>query len=161
MLQNSTNKEILDLTILTYSIVVVVVLSFTIVMFFLAFIKRKNKLLIEKLEQQQRFDEELVRAQQEMQDETFKQVGQELHDNVGQLLALTSMHLNSAKSAGQDHVQEKMKLASDSLKTSLEEVRALSKSLNSDVILNTSFKLWAKGDREIGINIFFGIRIVF
>ena len=38
-----------------------------------------------------KFEEELIHAQQEIQEETLKHVGRELHDNVGQLLAFATM----------------------------------------------------------------------
>jgi len=126
-------------SLLLYMIGVLFIVSVLIITFFLVFQKRKNKLLLEKMDQQKRFDEELIKTQQEIQDETFKQVGRELHDNVGQLLALTSMHLNLAKSSAGEETKQKLDNASESLKTSLAEVRALSKSLNSDIILNTTF----------------------
>ena len=132
----STNAE---RNLLIYMIGVLFLVSGLIITFFVVFQKRKNKLLMEQMAQQKRFDEELIKTQQEIQDETLKQVGRELHDNVGQLLALTSMHLNLAKSSAEEVTKQKLNNASDSLKASLTEVRALSKSLNSDVILNSTF----------------------
>ena len=137
MIQTASSNA--ERNLLLYMIGVLFIVSGLIITIFLVFQKRKSKLLLEKMEQQKRFDEELIKTQQEIQDETFKQVGRELHDNVGQLLALTSMHLNLAKSSAEKETKQKLDNASDSLKTSLAEVRALSKSLNSDVILNSTF----------------------
>ena len=94
--------------LLIYMIGVLFLVSGLIITFFVVFQKRKNKLLIEKLQQQQRFDEELFRAQQEIQDETFNQIGRELHDNVGQLLTLTTMQLNLVKSKAEVATKTKM-----------------------------------------------------
>lgn len=40
------------------------------------------------------FQQQLLNARLEMQDQTFKAVSQEIHDNVGQILSLAKVHLN-------------------------------------------------------------------
>ena len=122
--------------LLLYMIGVLLLVSGLIITFFVVFQRRKNTLLLERLEQQKQFDEELVKTQQEIQDETFKQVGRELHDNIGQLLALTSMQLNLVRSNAEEATKVKLESAVELLKASISELRALSRSLNSDVIKN-------------------------
>jgi hypothetical protein len=138
--QGGVNKESLDLTILVYSVIVITIIAFTIIIFFIVFQKRKNQLLLKNIEQQKRFDEELLKTQQEIQEETLKNIGRELHDNVGQLLAFATMQMNSVSRNATEDLKPKLENASDALKESLAEVRALSKSLNSDVIRNLGFK---------------------
>ena len=65
-----------------------------VVLFFIVFQKRKNSLLLDKILQQRAFDLELSNAQTEIQEQTLKHIGWELHDNVGQLLAYASMQMN-------------------------------------------------------------------
>ncbi|WP_411766931.1 sensor histidine kinase [Winogradskyella sp. A3E31] len=125
--------------LIIYVIVVLVVVVAMVILFFVVFQKRKNKLLLEKFEQQRKFDEALVETQQEIQDETLKHIGRELHDNVGQLLALANMQLNAVVRKVDDSLKSKAENAANTLKDSLTEVRALSKSLNSDVIYNMGF----------------------
>lgn len=134
--QGKIDQETLDLSILTYSVLVLLVITFTIVIFFIVFQKRKNQLILDKLKQQQKFDEELAKTQQEIQEETLKHVGRELHDNVGQLLSFATMQMNAAAKVVNEEVKSKVNNASSALKESLTEVRALSKSLNTDVIFN-------------------------
>lgn len=131
---------------LVYMIVVLIIISALIIVFFILFQKRKNKLILDKIKQQQRFEKELTKTQQEIQDETLKHVGRELHDNVGQLLAFATMQLNAAAKVVSDDVKYKVNNASDALKESLAEVRALSKSLNSDVIFNLGFYKTVKNE---------------
>ncbi|WP_426430668.1 sensor histidine kinase [Winogradskyella sp. HB-48] len=106
----------------------------------MTFQKRKNQLLLKNIRQQKQFDEELIKTQQEIQEETLKNVGRELHDNVGQLLAFATMQMNSVSRNATEDLKPKVDNASDALKVSLAEVRALSKSLNSDVMQNMGFK---------------------
>lgn len=131
-----SNEEIALIAYVAFFVVLIVVVF---VMFFLMFQKRKNQLLIERVEQQKEFDEELIKTQQEIQEETFKHVGRELHDNVGQLLALASMHVKAAAKIVGEDARSKVESASNILKETLTEVRALSKSLNSDMISNVGF----------------------
>jgi len=96
-------------------------------------------MLISQFQQKQEFEAELVKTQQEIQDQTLKHVGRELHDNVGQLLSLATMQMNALSKVASDDIQSKVSNASEAIKESLTEVRSLSKSLNSDVIFNLGF----------------------
>ncbi len=116
------------------------------VLFFVMFQKRKNKMMLDNIKQQQEFDEELVKSQQEIQEETLKHVGRELHDNVGQLLVVATMQLNAVAKVAKEDVKSKINNASEALKETLTEVRALSKSLNSDVIFNLGFNATVKNE---------------
>ena len=125
--------------LLVYFILVITVVFGLFILFFIVFQKRKNKILLEKLEQERHFDEVLNQTRQEIQDETLKHVGRELHDNVGQLLALANMQMNTVVRQADETLKPKAENAAKALKDSLSEVRALSKSLNSDVIYNVGF----------------------
>jgi hypothetical protein len=126
--------------LLIYMIGVLLIVTTLVVIFFIVFQKRKNKLLLDKIRQQKAFDEEIAQTQTEIQEETLKHIGRELHDNVGQLLAFASMQLNMLTSQINDDLKEKVSDTSNVIKESLQEVRALSKSLNTDVILNAGFE---------------------
>ena len=125
---------------LVYMIAVLFIVTSLMVIFFIVFLKRKNKLILDKIKQQQAFEEEIARAQTETQEQTLKNVGWELHDNIGQLLSFANMQLSILKMQVTDDVKEKFKDTSEALSNSLKEVRALSKTLNNDVILNIGFE---------------------
>lgn len=134
--------------LLIYMIIVLIVVSTLVILFFIVFQKRKNQLLKDKIEQQRKFDAELIKTQQEIQEETLKHVGRELHDNVGQMLVLATMQMKAAARTVKDEAKSKVENAAMALKESLEEVRALSKSLNSDVIFNLGFDETVKNEIE-------------
>ncbi|MGB8373686.1 MAG: histidine kinase, partial [Salegentibacter sp.] len=83
-----------ELLLLIYFIVVIVLLTAFAIIFFITFQKRKNKLLIEKYEAQKQYEEEIIRSRLEIQEQTLKNVGWELHDNIGQLLSVANLQLN-------------------------------------------------------------------
>lgn len=126
--------------LLIYMIGVLVIVTSLIIIFFIVFQKRKNKLLLDKIKQQQEFDAEISRTQTEIQEQTLKHIGWELHDNVGQLLAYASMQMNMLHSQVADNMKDSVKNTADVIRESLQEVRSLSKSLNNDVILNIGFE---------------------
>lgn len=127
--------------LLVYMIMVLIIITALVVVFFIVFQKRKNKLLLDKVKQQQAFEKEIALAQTETQEQTLKNIGWELHDNVGQLLAFASMQLSILKAqVKDDNIKDKFKDTSEALKESLKEVRSLSKTLNNEVVLNIGFE---------------------
>jgi len=140
-----SNEEI---ALISYVAFFVLMVATVFVLFFTMFQKRKNQLLLDKVEQQQKFDEELIKTQQEIQEETLKHVGRELHDNIGQMLVMSTMQMNVAVKAVNNDAKTKVNNAAETLKSTLDEVRALSKSLNNDVIFNLGFEATVKNEIE-------------
>ncbi|MEZ4792158.1 MAG: histidine kinase [Gelidibacter sp.] len=138
--QNQSVSTAAERYLLVYMIAVLVIVTTLVIVFFIVFQKRKNQLLLDKIKQQQEFDEEISRTQTEIQEQTLKHIGWELHDNVGQLLAYASMQMNMLSAQVADNMKESVKSTADVIKESLKEVRSLSKSLNNDVILNIGFE---------------------
>ena len=126
--------------LLVYMVAVLVIVTTLVIVFFVLFQKRKNKLLIEKIQQQDAFEEEFAKSQIEIQEETLKHLGQELHDNIGQLLSIANMQLSLLTVDVSEKLKERFTDAKNIVKQSLSEVRSLSKTLNTDVILNLGFQ---------------------
>lgn len=73
----------------------------------------------------------LLNIENEIQQETLTQIGRELHDNIGQLLSLAKLNLNSSK-------PEKHAEGREYINQIIKEVRALSKTLNLDWVESVS-----------------------
>ncbi len=131
LVQQVTKHEIL---LVIYFIVVVIVLVILFIVFFFTFQKRKNKLLIQQAVDKQRFQQVLIESQNEIQEETLKNVGMELHDNVGQLLSVAKMQLNMGVNTLEKEKRSVFKEALETVKQSLTEVRGLSKAVNGEVL---------------------------
>jgi len=99
---------------------------------FVVFQKRKNKLLKEQKKRQKRFEKEIAETQIEIREETLRNISWELHDNIGQLLTLAKIQLQSAP--------ENIVEVKETIGKSLQEIRALSKLINPDVIRNIKLK---------------------
>jgi len=129
-----------QIALMVYSILALVLLVTMFILFFYAFQKRKNKLLLDKIKLEREFEDELVKTQAEIQEQTLKNVGQELHDNVGQLLSVANMQLSLIASLTQDSTKTKIDDTKNVITDAIKEVRGLSKVLNSEVILNLGFQ---------------------
>ncbi len=131
-------KEIISLII--YVSVLIVILVVFVVTFFLAYQKRKTQLLIEKAEARQKFEAELTQAQTEIQEQTFKNISWELHDNIGQLLSVSKLQLNMLAPQIPEETKKSYMDATDTLGNALKELRQLSKTLNTDFVSSVGFQ---------------------
>ena len=77
------------------------------------------------------FTNQLMKAQLETQEYAFTQLGQELHDNIGQLLSTTKMLLGITE-RNLSEVPDTLKTAEETLGKAIQDIRALSKSLNQE-----------------------------
>ncbi len=136
-----------EILLIIYFIAVVVLLVSFIVVFFIAFQRRKNKFLLQRLEAEQKFEQELANSQLEIQEQTFKNIAWELHDNVGQLLSVANIQLNMLGTTVDNKHQAQVEETKGVVGESLKEIRNLSRSLNKEVILNNG--LIASIDTEI------------
>jgi signal transduction histidine kinase len=115
-------------------IAVVLVLLFIATMFFVTLIfyrNRKRKLETEARILNQAFDEEVLRAKLEMQEETFRHISQEIHDNVGQLLSIVSLNMNTIT---MENLKENIGESSGLLSRAIKDLRDISKSLNANYV---------------------------
>lgn len=123
-----------ELLLIVYFIVVILLLTTFGIVFFITFQRRKNNLLKEKYEAEKRFEEELTQSKLEIQEQTLKNVGWELHDNIGQLLSVANMQLNILSRSIEESSKRSVGDIKEIVANSLQEVRSLSKSLNNEVI---------------------------
>ncbi len=89
----------------------------------------QNRQKIEHLRSEH--EKTLLNVENEIQQETLARIGRELHDNIGQLLSLAKLSLNSPK-------PERQAEGRDCLNQIIQEVRALSKTLNLDWVESLS-----------------------
>lgn len=108
-------------------------LALTVIILFAIFQKRKNRLLREQQEAENKFKEEIIETQIEIKEDTLRNISWELHDNIGQLLTLAKIQLQNA-----DQDQESIDEAAETIGKGLNELRSLSKLINPDTLANLS-----------------------
>ena len=74
----------------------VLLMTSTMIGLFVVFQRRKDKLLKEQKERQKRFEREIAETQIEIREETLRNISWELHDNIGQLLTLAKIQLQTS-----------------------------------------------------------------
>lgn len=118
-------------TLMFIATIIPVTLVVMVIVVFVLFVRKKNKLLVEKQEREIRYLSEINKARIEVKDGILSQVAGELHDNIGQMVALNLMY---TKSLQKEFKPEKLESMRDLAESTLNEVRQLSKLLNDDLI---------------------------
>lgn len=129
-----SSKEIIFL------ISIITIIFLTIPLFLIAYIRlynrRKKKHVEEKEILKSTFENELLKSQMEVQEQTLKTVAYDLHDNIGQLLGLTVVTLSSIDLENIEKAAEKISAAEELTKRSVKAIRALSRLLHGEELLS-------------------------
>lgn len=85
------------------------------------------------------FQNILLRTQLEIQEQTFKTISQEIHDNIGQMLSLAKLNLNTVDLEQKEKALNKLSDAKELVSKAIHDLRDLSKTLNADTIAAVGF----------------------
>ena len=80
------------------------------------------------------FEKELLQTQVEIQEQTLKNISEEIHDNVGQILSLAKLHLNTFPAGTDASVQNKVDETKNLVSKAINDLRNLSRSLHGEKI---------------------------
>lgn len=121
-------REVIHLFIVL-SIVAFCIASVLIILFVI-FQSKKNKLLLKQKEAEKHFEKEITNSKIEIREETFRNISWELHDNIGQLITLAKVQMQN-----ESDTQE----VGETLSKALTELRSLSKQTNPEALEAISF----------------------
>lgn len=128
---DATTREVTLIVIISIFLLIVAI---GIIILVLVYQKRQLKYLQEKQQLQHHFHQELLHTQLEIQEQTFKHISQEIHDNIGQILSLARLHVNTMNPEDAGDVTEKIQDADQLIGKAIQDLRDLSKSLNTAFI---------------------------
>jgi len=115
------------------------ILLMTLVVFFVLFLfryqKRQFQHIEEKRQLQSQFTQTLLQTQLEIQEQTLKNISQEIHDNIGQVLSLAKLNINTMNSSEPVTLQEKINDSKHLISKAIQDLRDLSRSLNADYVI--------------------------
>ncbi|MFT3794691.1 sensor histidine kinase [Flavobacterium sp.] len=131
-------REEIQLLIISSSIVLFTLLL-TLFTLFYFFQKKKSRFLVEKMEDDLLFQSELIKSKIEIKEQTLTTVSRELHDNIGQVLAVALMQMNILIEDESQCTKESLVNLRYLVNKSLDEIRVLSKLMNGDVVIKSSF----------------------
>lgn len=121
-------------TIFLFTIFLVIV-AIGIVVLVLVYQKKQLQYLAEKEQLRVEFDKEILESKLEIQEQTFKNISQEIHDNIGQILSLAKITINTMDGNDKEILQEKIGTSSALVGQAIQDLRDLSRSLNADAIV--------------------------
>src|ERR1041385_5939856 len=112
------------------------ILFFAVIIIFLFILfNNKNKLnLHDKEMAKKNFEENLLQTRLEIREQTLRNIGYELHDNLGQTASLIKINQNTIKFDDRHAPQEKTEEAKALVRELIYDLKSLSMSLNSDRI---------------------------
>lgn len=119
--------------LLIYFTIAILLLGIFLIVFVIIYRLRMNNYLKEKEQTKLLYEQTLLQTQLEIQEQTLKNISQEIHDNVGQVLTLAK--LNLATTAVDDSgAMEKIKTSQQLIGKAIQDLRDLSRSLNTDYV---------------------------
>jgi len=125
---------------IVFLISIITFIFLAIPLFLISYIRlynqRKKKHSEEKELLKQVFENELLRSQMEVQEQTLKTVACDLHDNIGQLLGLTVITLSAVNLENPAKAAERIAAAEELTKRSVKAIRALSRLLHGEKLLS-------------------------
>src|SRR5665213_4537532 len=127
------NDDIKGLIIITTLIFLIAPAA--IILYIYIYNHRKKKHIEEKAQMQLTFEAEIAKTQLEVQEQTMQTIGADLHDNIGQLLSLTSLTLNSIELDDPAKAKQKIDASIDLTVRSIKEMRLLGKLLQGDQLI--------------------------
>ena len=126
----TTSTEVI-INIIILSSILIFALSSFIILFVsvykkkqLAYINEINALKIEH-------ENKILKAQIEIQEQTFQNIARDLHDNVGQKLSFVKLQIISIQETNSFNIIE----TADIIGNAIDDIRNLSRTLSSDIIL--------------------------
>jgi signal transduction histidine kinase len=125
------NQDIVVIIIAGTSLILI--FASLIVMFVIGYRKKQQTHKFEKQQLQLQYEQELLQTQLEIQEQTFKNISQEIHDNIGQALTLAKLNLNTMPPVSNE-LHEKITTTKELVSKAIVDLRDLSRSLNTDYV---------------------------
>jgi signal transduction histidine kinase len=136
-----SSTEEFRIAIITTSILMFLLVAF-ILFLFLAFQLRKRKA-------QSILEKEILAAKIEIQEQTFKNVSQEIHDNVGQVLSLAKLNLNTVSGIADEKAVLKIESTNKLISKAIGDLRNLSRSMMGDKVTETGLQVAIENELTI------------
>ncbi len=111
------------------STIVLLVMIVVLVFIYSYFIQKKTDFLIEQQEKELEFEKELSESLNEIKEQTLRNIGLELHDNIGQKLSVARLRTYQLNSKLCSDNKEELTEISELLRETIQDIRTLSKTL--------------------------------
>jgi two-component system, NarL family, sensor kinase len=129
-MDNLSEQVILIVTASVFLLIVAV----GIVLLVFIYQKKQIHYVREKEQLKTDFEKQILESKLEIQEQTFRNISQEIHDNIGQVLSLVKLTVNTMQSAEPVVLQQKVQSCRELITKAIQDLRNLSKSLNTDYV---------------------------
>jgi signal transduction histidine kinase len=123
---------------IVYTIVFGIIIFFLLIIFLIViwfkYFKKNQQYKMRMIDYEQKFQQTLLQTQLEIQEQTLKTISQEIHDNIGQVLSLAKLNLNTIDTTKQEELQTKITDSKNLVSKAIQDLRDLSRSLTTDNI---------------------------
>jgi two-component system, NarL family, sensor kinase len=120
--------------IIIFGIFIFMTIGFFLLVLLYLYNKKQNTFRIEKKLLRSMHQEALLQTQVEIQEQTLKNISEEIHDNVGQVLSLAKLHLNTFEDTESELNRVKINDTRQLVSKAINDLRNLSRSLYGDKI---------------------------
>lgn len=114
--------------------IIILLLILFLVLFIILYNIKKQIHFKEKDEMMIVFQRELFKSQLEIQEQTLKNISQEIHDNIGQGLTLAKLNLNAVLPDANGGLRERILDTKELVGKAIADLRDLSRSLDTDYV---------------------------
>jgi signal transduction histidine kinase len=115
--------------------IVFLVLTGILVFIILFYQKRRFQHARKLMEMEKTYAQTLLESKLEIQEETFRMISQEIHDNIGQVLSFVKLNLNTLSINGGEKDEEKLQQSKGLLTQAIQDLRDIAKTLDSDYVM--------------------------
>ena len=143
-----SKAETLALTIKYASAIFVLLAGFIVYVVVISRIKY-NRYYSEKKKMEEEYQRNLLQSKIEIQEQTFKFIAQELHDNVAQNLTLAKMTLNGLINPENEAIHHQLLDTKELVGNSIREIRELSQNLTPNRVLENGLPYSVNKQLEI------------
>ena len=126
------SKSNIDIYFLVFAAIFLFgIFLFFIIAFFAYYRKKQRRNFLEKEELKTQFRNELLQSRLEIQELTFNNISQEIHDNVGQILSLAKVQINIMNESDQMD-RDMLNEVKENIGKAMNDLRDMARSLSSD-----------------------------
>ncbi len=129
--QDNYNEVLIVLIAVT---IIFLVLTGIVIFIILFYQKKKFQHHQQLTTMDKQYTEELLRTKLEIQEETFKTISQEIHDNIGQTLSFVKLNLNTVDVSNAEDIKGKLAESKNLLTKSIHDLRDIARSLSPDFL---------------------------
>jgi len=138
-----------QVVVIIISSVFLLVVAIGIILLVFIYQKKQHLYVREKEQLKVDFEKQILESKLEIQEQTFKYISQEIHDNIGQVLSLAKLTINTMNVNDPQILNEKIDSSKNLVGKAIEDLRNLSRNLNTDYITDLGLNVSIENEIKI------------